>query len=92
MSQTSETVKKLDPEAHAARSDGDAMGTPTLPTLDDSLDAVREATDAVQKHVTETYDSALSQSADFVRKNPGVALAGAVGVGLLVGLALSRRD
>ncbi|MEW2913631.1 hypothetical protein [Leisingera sp. JC11] len=32
-----------------------------------------------------------SQSQDFIKKNPGLAVAGALGAGILLGLALRKR-
>lgn len=65
-----------------------------------------QATDAIEKGVTaaqETATQVAEQAGDefrkvsdasikFVRENPGAAIAGAVGVGVLVGLALRGRD
>ncbi|WP_299658363.1 hypothetical protein [uncultured Tateyamaria sp.] len=44
-------------------------------------------------HMLQEQASAASvQAADAVRRNPGLAIAGAVGVGVLLGLAMSRRS
>ncbi|MBY0370065.1 DUF883 C-terminal domain-containing protein [bacterium] len=40
----------------------------------------------------DTVEDVLQKGRDLVRKNPGVAIAAGFGVGLLIGVWLSRRD
>ena len=58
---------------------------------DAAIQAQATATDALDAGLGE-YDRLSRQSARFVRENPGVAVAGALGVGLILGLALRLRD
>ncbi|WP_299694489.1 hypothetical protein [uncultured Tateyamaria sp.] len=57
-------------------------------------DIVEQAQDGFDKAVTHGSDEfkrLSDQSTKFVRENPAIALAGAAGVGLLIGLAVSKR-
>ena len=53
----------------------------------DLQDTAQEISDQLAKSV----EGATDQGMKFVRENPGVALAGAVGLGVLLGLAMSNR-
>ncbi|MEL6585116.1 MAG: hypothetical protein AAFQ50_00430 [Pseudomonadota bacterium] len=57
-------------------------------------DLVEQAQDSFDKAVSQGSDELERlgrQSSTFVRENPGLALAGAAGIGLLIGLAISKR-
>lgn len=56
----------------------------TLTRAQDSLDA------AVEQGSAE-LDRLSRQSTKFIQENPGVAVAGALGLGVLIGLALRNR-
>lgn len=63
-------------------------------TKDAAGDALRRAEDTVHTAInkgTEQYERAAHTSSKFVRDNPGLAVAGALGVGVLLGLALRNR-
>lgn len=51
-----------------------------------------EAAAQARQQVTGAAQRGTDQGAQFVRDNPALALAGAAGVGLLLGLALRPRD
>jgi ElaB/YqjD/DUF883 family membrane-anchored ribosome-binding protein len=51
-----------------------------------------EALASTAKEVGAQAKGAQDAATDAVRRNPGLAIAGAVGVGVLLGLALSRRS
>lgn len=83
----------------------DALGTPTTEHKASVGDRAREMGDrareqaqvgrdtvqqATQK-ISETAATATEQGTAFVRENPGLALAGALGVGVLIGLAMRER-
>lgn len=51
----------------------------------------QEAADAARREVGEVARRTSDEGARFVRENPGLALAGAVGFGVLIGLALRGR-
>ncbi|WP_342069836.1 hypothetical protein [Yoonia algicola] len=57
-------------------------------TVDHATERAKVATDEAQKEIRKLTDT----GADFVRENPGTAIVGAVGVGILLGLALRGRD
>ncbi|MGR3513537.1 MAG: hypothetical protein ACU0GG_12315 [Paracoccaceae bacterium] len=59
--------------------------------VEDGISDAREAVDEFTKDAGEQVRKASSQATTFVKENPGMALLGAVGVGVLVGLAMRSR-
>ncbi|WP_405109865.1 hypothetical protein L0Z65_00780 [Phaeobacter sp. BS52] len=53
--------------------------------------AVREIASDGAKSASEAVSDLAGQSEDFVKKNPALAVAGALGVGVLIGLAVRNR-
>ena len=53
--------------------------------------ACADAAGQVAQHATEHVRSAIAGAEGFVRENPAAALGGALGVGVLLGLLLTRR-
>jgi ElaB/YqjD/DUF883 family membrane-anchored ribosome-binding protein len=51
-------------------------------------DTLKKARDEAQKQPTHTSE----KGAAFVRENPGLAMVGALGAGVLLGLALRKAD
>ncbi|MEL6644826.1 MAG: hypothetical protein AAFQ79_12910 [Pseudomonadota bacterium] len=70
----------------------DTMGATLKARAEEQMDAIKEASAVAQKRTEEAVTNTVNEGARFVRENPGVALAGAVGVGVLIGLALRGRD
>ena len=60
--------------------------------LKDNAEHVQAAASDAAKRATKEAETLVKSGASFVQKNPGVALAGAVGVGVILGLALNRRS
>jgi len=58
---------------------------------EETVAQTKEALEEVTAQAGEELRNATDQGAKFVRDNPGLALAGAVGVGLLLGLSLRNR-
>lgn len=54
-------------------------------------DGARVAEDAVAR-AQDNVRVASRSASDAVRENPGIAMAGALGIGVLLGLALARRS
>lgn len=76
----------------------DALGTPTTdhkPSMGDrareQAQVGRETVQQASQKISETAATATEQGTAFVRENPGLALAGALGVGVLIGLAMRER-
>ncbi|SDY35244.1 hypothetical protein [Citreimonas salinaria] len=76
----------------------DALGTPTgdhKPSMSDrareQVNAGRESMQQASQKISETAATATEQGTAFVRENPGLALAGALGIGVLIGLAIRER-
>ncbi|WP_299046453.1 hypothetical protein [uncultured Tateyamaria sp.] len=51
-----------------------------------------DALDSTRRQVADTAQRTSDQGAQFVRDNPALALAGAAGIGFLLGLAIRVRD
>ncbi|MEL7211341.1 MAG: hypothetical protein AAGK92_01690 [Pseudomonadota bacterium] len=73
--------------------------TDQAPLKDRATDAVEQSIETAQKTVSKATEQATDEihklteaGTKFVRDNPGAAIAGALGVGILVGLALRGRD
>lgn len=58
----------------------------------DNAEHVQAAASEAAKRATKEAETLVKSGASFVQKNPGVALAGAVGIGVILGLALNRRS
>lgn len=59
--------------------------------IEDSVADARVAVDEFTKEAGKEVRKATDQATTFVKDNPGMALLGAVGVGVLVGLAIRSR-
>ena len=51
----------------------------------------QEAAEAARREIGEAAKRTSDEGTRFVRENPGLALAGALGVGILIGLAVRGR-
>lgn len=60
--------------------------------FESSREQARDAAEAARHEVADTARRASDQSAQFVRDNPALAMTGAVGLGILLGLALKGRS
>ncbi|SFS21232.1 hypothetical protein [Yoonia litorea] len=79
--------------------DKDGVKERVQETVEKGVEAVKGSAAAAQDTVgqaTEQAGEELRKLTDagtkFVRENPGAAIAGAVGVGILLGIALRNRD
>ncbi|WP_299141273.1 hypothetical protein [uncultured Tateyamaria sp.] len=73
--------------ADTARAQADTLRETVGAVAHDGREALQTAAHSVEKTAKSAQDSALAT----VRRNPGMAVAGAVGLGVLVGFALARR-
>lgn len=60
--------------------------------MDANLQDLQRMTDDLGAEVSRAVTTAAEEGTRFVREHPGAALAGAVGLGVLVGLALRPRS
>ena len=60
-------------------------------SVEETLEKANETLDQVSTRAQSEIRKAKEQTTDFVKENPGVAVAGAFGIGILVGLALRQR-
>lgn len=60
--------------------------------IKENADKVQAAASDAAKQVSAHAEALTKSSMTFVKENPGTALAGAVGLGVLLGLALNRRS
>lgn len=61
-------------------------------SIEDTVGAAQETAKQVADQATDEFRKMSESGTKFVRDNPGVAVAGALGVGILVGLVLRGRD
>lgn len=59
--------------------------------LDTHRAQAMEAAETAQLHAQDMAQRGSDETARFVRENPALAMAGAVGIGILLGLALRDR-
>ncbi|WP_424966794.1 hypothetical protein [Dinoroseobacter sp. S375] len=64
----------------------------TKAQVDAGLQDLQRMSDELSTEVSRAVTSATEEGTRFVREHPGAALAGAVGLGVLVGLALRPRS
>ena len=81
-----------------AENTGEQLGERAREQVAAGQEKLREARDQIGAHMRHTGEqiqdgvgTAKQQSQDFVRDNPGLALIGALGVGVLLGMALRDR-
>lgn len=58
----------------------------------ENVDHVQAAAADVAKRASKEAETLVKSGSKFVKENPGMALAGAAGLGVLLGLALNRRS
>ncbi|WP_299629306.1 hypothetical protein [uncultured Tateyamaria sp.] len=78
---------KMSDLADKARSEADVLQETIKDVAWNSAQQVQDTAERVQEHA----QTAGKQAADAVRRNPGLAVAGALGIGVLLGLAVARR-
>lgn len=70
-----------------ASSKGERVRASVAQGMADAQDAAADKARDVERAIQTSMDSGMN----FVRENPGIALAGAVGFGVLIGLGLGTR-
>ncbi|MFP7673993.1 hypothetical protein ACG74X_11635 [Marivita sp. S0852] len=68
-----------------------SMADTARETFDQARTHVRDTTEAARRQVSTSTQNVSSEGAKFVRENPALALAGAAGIGILLGIALRGR-
>ncbi len=71
--------------------DAESVMQDTKEMLEQGLDDARDAVNDMARKAQTEVRNATKQTKEFVKENPGVALLGAVGIGVLVGLAIKSR-
>ena len=69
-----------------------ALKERAVDAVEHGLDVGKETFEQATEQATQEIRKLTETSSKFVRENPGAAVAGALGVGILVGLALRGRD
>lgn len=85
LSDVRETAETL---ANAARAQAETLRQTVGRAAQDGSDAVVTTAKDIGVQAKTAQDAAT----DAVRRNPGMAVAGALGIGVLLGLALARRS
>jgi len=76
----------------AADTDVAELGEKVREQVEAHLAEARAATEKAQERIGAAAGRTADDTLHFVRSNPGIAMAGAVGFGVLVGLALRGRS
>lgn len=87
MDTTAETTERSDSVKKSAEEFVEKANESINEGLGQAHETIERASAQAQKELQKVSDQATS----FVRENPGMAIAGAVGVGLLIGLAMRSR-
>ncbi|MCF6445872.1 hypothetical protein [Nereida sp. MMG025] len=92
MSTTASSKSRSNGKSKDKAPDAAAFADKVQDDLDAGIAEVRQTAQAALDQSSEQVARAAQQSSKFVRDNPALAVAGAVGVGLLIGLALRGRS
>ncbi|MEY1556372.1 hypothetical protein AB3Y40_12135 [Yoonia sp. R2331] len=87
MTKTAETAKQNGKSDSAA-----AFAAQANEAVEKGVAAAHDTATQVAEHASDELRKVTDASTKFVRENPGTAIAGAVGIGVLLGLALRGRD
>lgn len=91
MTSTTETTQRPETKASAKVSSSDSLADRAKEQAAQAVQTAQEHLDAGMKYSSGELQRFADQTQDFVKKNPGLALAGALGAGILLGLAMRRR-
>ncbi|MDO6590350.1 hypothetical protein DS901_11400 [Loktanella sp. D2R18] len=92
MTQTQETEKTIKNGLEKAKHDTAAMAEQASAQIEKGLEAAQETVNQAAEQTAKELRKINEQGTAFVRENPGLAVAGALGVGVLLGIALRGRD
>lgn len=82
----------VDPQANGRdQAEADQLAGRVKESLDEGMARARETFDTLSEDTGAEMRRLTGAARSFVRDNPGTALVGAVGVGVLLGLALRSR-
>lgn len=87
---STQTAKKSGPARKTADS-ASAMADRVKTQVGEGLTQSQDVLQDVATQATDEMRKVSDESARFVRENPGIAVAGAVGVGVLIGMALRAK-
>ncbi|MDC0737854.1 hypothetical protein N6L24_06165 [Cognatishimia sp. SS12] len=91
MTSTADVSQPKKTKAEATKEQAVQMAERAKDHASETVKQAQEQLDAGLKYGASELERLSKDGQEFVRKNPGVAIAGAVGVGLLMGLAMRRR-
>lgn len=84
------TIENKD-RSESAKKSAEAFAETAKATVQDGIEHAQNTMDRVSTQAQDEFRKVSDQTTSFVRENPGVAIAGAVGVGVLIGLAIRPR-
>ena len=92
MSHTETAGKSLDAEKDSTMSSRIAEAAQEAKhALEDNLSGAQKSLEQIRDDARDAMGDATRKGTEFVRENPGLALAGAVGIGVLLGMALRHK-
>ncbi|APX10519.1 DUF883 family protein [Tateyamaria omphalii] len=87
------TTYHPDPSTEATNGNGsDTLADTARKEFETRRAQASDAMENTRRQVADTAQRTSDQGAQFVRDNPALALAGAAGIGFLLGLAFRARD
>jgi ElaB/YqjD/DUF883 family membrane-anchored ribosome-binding protein len=90
---TQKAIKEgLREHADEAENKISAVAERAAKTLESGIETAQDQIANVTDQASEEFRKFSETGTKFVRENPGVSMAGALGVGILLGLALRGRD
>ena len=88
---TSASAKTEKPMTERAKETAMDVADKAKEKASDTVAVAQEKIDYAIERGSDEFERLSRNSREFVRENPGIAVAGAVGVGILLGLALRHR-
>jgi ElaB/YqjD/DUF883 family membrane-anchored ribosome-binding protein len=91
MTQQATQTKPNGSAAEKAAEKAESIRQAAAEQVQDTVDQVRESAAVAMEQGSAELQRAVDGSSKFVRENPGLAVAGALGLGVLIGLSMRNR-
>ncbi|WP_052272361.1 hypothetical protein [Leisingera sp. ANG-M7] len=91
MTKTAATKQFANADAASEELSGERLADRAKEQAQEAVEQAQESLQAGISYSKSEIERLTSQSQDFIKKNPGLAVAGALGAGVLLGFALRRR-
>ena len=85
------TEKQVRTTSENVKNTATEMANDAKSAVQDTLESAHDTLDRASAQAQKDLRKVTDQTTSFVRENPGVAIAGAVGLGVLIGLTMRNR-